>query len=103
MFGADAKAHRKTFGFQPPDSSHISLVTDTDLYAKANKALDSALIAMGGTKSSQPTDRGSLYVYRAGDLYAIVDVNQRSEGHLTFPPVFFFFDSQWHYLGSRSL
>jgi hypothetical protein len=102
MFRADANAHRKTFGFTPPDSAAISLVTDAELYHKADRALDSTLIAMGGTKKNDSSEKGSLYVYRAGDVYAVVDVNQQF-GHATANlPIFFFFDSRWRYLGFRS-
>jgi len=102
MFEADTRAHRKTFGFSPPDSSEISLVTDVAVYSSAKRALDSTLFAMGGKRGDQ-TDKGSLYVYRTGSLYVVVDVNEESGGDQNTMPSFFFFDSLWRYLGTRSM
>jgi hypothetical protein len=102
MLSADRKAGRSTFGFPPPDSSQIRLVTDTGLCAKADSALYDALIKMGGTKSSDVADNGILYLYQVGSLYAVTDLEQSPWGDLTFTPIFFFFDPQWHYLGNRS-
>src|SRR3954468_20054127 len=52
MFVADRIAHRTTFGSPPPDSSNITLVTDAQVCAKADDALDSTLGTIGGAKDS---------------------------------------------------
>lgn len=76
IFAADRKAKRSTFGFSPPDSSKIALVTDPKMCASADSALYSALIKMGGTKSVAPAEKSELYLYRTGSLYVVTDVDQ---------------------------
>ena len=103
MFIADRKAGRTTFGFQPPDSSDITLITDPQLCARADSALYSALVQRA-LQSTIPdrSDKGIPYLYRAGNFYAVTDVSQSDSGDLTFAPTFFFFDTAWRYLGNRS-
>jgi hypothetical protein len=102
IFTADRKAGRTTFGFQPPDSSDIALVTDPQLCARADSALYSALVqGAPQSTSSDRSDTGNLYLYRARNLYAVTDVSQSDGGDLTFAPIFFFFDTAWRYLGNR--
>jgi hypothetical protein len=103
MFTADRKAGRTTFGFQPPDSSDITLITNPQLCARADSALYSALVqhALPSTIPDR-SDKGIPYLYRAGNLYAVTDIGQSDSGDLTFAPRFFFFDTAWRYLGNRS-
>jgi hypothetical protein len=103
MFVADRDAHRTTFGYAPPDPSRIELVTDPQVCANADDALDSALAVSGGVQDKSYQDNGSIYVYRTGELFAVTDANQQaSTGDLNTAPIFFFFSSKWKYLGERS-
>jgi hypothetical protein len=103
IFTADRKAGRTTFGFQPPDSSDIMLITDPQLCARADSALYSALVQRE-LQSTIPdrSDKGIPYLYRAGNLYGVTDLSQSDRGDLPFAPRFFFFDTAWRYLGDRS-
>jgi len=103
MFVADRNAHRTTFGSPPPDSSRVTLVTDPQVCANADDALDAALAVSGGVKDTSYRDNGSLYVYRTGEFFAVTDATQQANtGDLNTAPMFFFFSSQWKYLGERS-
>ena len=91
-----------TFGFAPPDSSSIALVSDPRVCARADDALNSVLGSSGGTIDTTYRDNGSLYVYRAGPLFALTDASRKDNGNENIAPFFFFFSSDWKYLGERS-
>src|SRR3954468_18517065 len=101
-FADDARSHRKAFGMRPPDSAGVKLVGDSTLARHVSDVIDSALFKMSGKKvENAPRDREK--VYRAGGLYAVVDLDQKFCGSDITPlPIIFFVDTAWRYLGTRS-
>ena len=102
-FAQDRRAHRKAFGLTPPDSASIFLQQDSAIAERANRALDSALDAMGGGKPDPKAPKAQSFVYDAGSMYAVVDIGQQDcGGDVPIMPIAFFLDSSFHLLGSRS-
>jgi hypothetical protein len=101
-FAEDARSHRKTLGMHPPDSAAVKLVGNSALTRRASDVIDSALFKMSGKKvENAPRDREK--VYRAGGLYAVVDLDQKFCGSDRVPlPIIFFVDTAWRFLGTRS-
>jgi hypothetical protein len=101
-FADDARSRRKTFGMRPPDSASVKLVGDSTLARQVSDVIDSALFRMSGKKiENAPRDREK--VYRAGRLYAVVDLDQKFCGSDRTPlPIIFFVDTAWRFLGTRS-
>ena len=98
-FAEDKRAHRTTFGFTPPDSSSVTPVLDSALSARVNPALDSAV--PGTPDPTAP--KGQSFVYRAGGMYALVDIHQEvCGGDVPVLPIVFFMDTSFHFLGTRS-
>ena len=108
-FAADLRGHRTTFGFRPPDSASVKLVPDLRTRRTADKAVLSQFEKWNRTSKSPhlspksiPVDSG-LAVYRARNIYAVVDSSEVScGGDRAILPIVWFFDTKWRYLGSRS-
>lgn len=103
-YANDARAHRKTFGRTPPDSSAVRLVTNSVLVSRVSRAIDSSLLALDGKRvPNSPASSNRENVYYAGTLYALVDLDQQFCGGDRTPlPIVFFLDTAWRYLGTRS-
>jgi hypothetical protein len=87
---------------RPPDSAGVKLVDDRALARRASDVVDSALFKMSG-KKVENARRDREKVYRAGALYAVVDLDQEFCGGDRTPlPIIFFIDTAWRYLGTRS-
>ena len=99
MFATDENRGRTTFGFSPPDTSQIRLLSDRDTCARANAAFESVLSKAWITPKKSFT-QANLYVYRAGNLYAVVFPDWQPSGDVG--DQFMFFDSSWNYLGNRA-
>ena len=100
-FAQDARAHRTTFGMQPPDSSTVNVVGDSVIAQRVGDALDIALSNKSTKSVNSPRHREK--VYKAGGLYAVVDLDQEFCGaDDIFLPIVYFVDSGWRYLGARS-
>jgi hypothetical protein len=101
MFATDRNRGQSTFGFPPPDPAQIQLLSDQETCAKANVAFESLMTKWGAPKTVKSGPTATLYVYRAGNLYAVVlPVDARNQADISSQ--FMFFDSRWNYLGDRS-
>ncbi len=102
MFATDINRHHTTFGFPPPDPSDIKFLSDQETCTKAYAAVDSLLTKWAGPKIPSSAQKPNLYVYRASDLYAVIDPDMRFESTSDLAHQFIFFDSRWKYLGQRA-
>ena len=112
-FANDTREHKRTFGFIPPDSSSVVLLSDSAVSRRADNALDAQFVKWASasnsstaksSKSASTDTAVNVLVYKARHLYAVVDVGQKFCGGDEPPlPLVFFFDSRWRYLGSRSI
>ena len=110
-FAGDLREHKRSFGFAPPDSISVVLVPDSATRRRADKAVDSQFakwarasrVPHAAMKSATPDTGLYVLVYRAQNIYAVVDAGQQFCGGDPPPlPIVFFFDTKWRYLGSRS-
>jgi hypothetical protein len=103
-YANDARAHRKTFGKAPPDSSGVRSVTNSAVISRVSRAIDSSLLALDGKQvGNSPTPASRENLYYAGGLYAMVDLDQQFCGGDDTPlPIVFFVDTSWRYIGTRS-
>jgi hypothetical protein len=111
-YANDMRAHIKTFGLIPPDSSSVVLEPDAAINKRADKELDSQFAKWGSTSTSSkakerkptsPDAKVALLLYKARSIYALVDPGQQfCGGDIRALPIVFFFDTKWRYLGSRS-
>jgi hypothetical protein len=88
---------RTAVGVPQVDSTHITLVSDALVCARAGQAIDSLTTVWAPTTHGPHPSTASLYVFRVGSSYGVIYLHPANTAD--GDPILFF-DAAWSYTGT---